>query len=538
MLEKQMAKQPDLSYSSSRSFIQTLRLSVVQQIIKRRQSMLKIRLLLLIVTSLVVLQTQTGTWADAAMGQVSVVYPVEDTGQLKCYDNNNEISAPASGSAFYGQDAQFTSTQPVYAISADNLTVLDNNTGLTWQRSPNATGAAPASSDKLTWTQAQTQPTSLNAIKYGGFSDWRLPTIKELYSLINFTGTDPSSYTGTDTSVLTPFINTSYFKFAYGSPSSGERIIDAQYASGTTFVVNPDELGTTKLFGVNFADGRIKGYSTNVAGTQKTFFVQCVRGGLTYGKNNFVDNNDGTVTDQATGLMWTKADSGVSMTWQDALSFAQSKNAAGYLGHTGWRLPNAKELQSIVNYSNAPDYNGKPAIDTTYFNATSIVNENGDTDYPYHWTSTTHVGYTSSGTTGDRAVYVAFGRALGWPNNAWVDVHGAGAQRSDPKASPPYSYATVKTVSKNGTTYTGYSFGPQGDALRGLNFVRLVRDSNTTSDTAAASFNAIYNNYASWFGSPSGSIQTGSSWVSYYQLYTNGAYLVAQTDGSISLYYP
>ncbi|MBF0457763.1 MAG: S8 family serine peptidase [Nitrospirae bacterium] len=57
------------------------------------------------------------------------------------------------------------------------------------------------------------------------------------------------------------------------------------------------------------------------------------------------------------------------------------------------------------------------------------------------------------------------------------------------------------------------------------------------SDAAAAAFNAIYSQYASWFGSTSGSIQTGTSWVAYYQLYTNGAYLVTGTDGNLYVYY-
>ena len=68
-------------------------------------------------------------------------------------------------------------------------------------------------------------------------------------------------------------------------------------------------------------------------------------------------------------------------------------------------------------------------------------------------------------------------RALGWPGmqDHWVDIHGAGCQRSDPKVAPPFPYATVHTVVVKGVTYTGYSFGPQGDAIRGLNYVRLVR---------------------------------------------------------------
>jgi hypothetical protein len=183
-------------------------------------------------------------------------YPIVDTGQTKCYDNTKEIGAPKPGESFYGQDAQYQGNQPGYTLSTDGLTVYDNVTSLTWQRSPDTNGdGSLTSSDKLTWAQAQTFSAILNAAKYGGFSDWRLPTIKELYSLIKFNGTDPNPM-GNDISGLTPFIDTNYFKFAYGKGSATERIIDSQYASSTLDVSkgwNGD-----KLFGVNFADGRIR----------------------------------------------------------------------------------------------------------------------------------------------------------------------------------------------------------------------------------------------------------------------------------------
>ena len=70
----------------------------------------------------------------------------------------------------------------------------------------------------------------------------------------------------------------------------------------------------------------------------------CVRGNPSYGKNDFHDNGDGTITDRATGLMWSKADSGKGMNWEAALAWVQAKNAKKYLGHNDWRLPNAKEL--------------------------------------------------------------------------------------------------------------------------------------------------------------------------------------------------
>ena len=427
--------------------------------------------------------------ASACAMAGSLSYPIVDTGQSRCYDNRTEIAPPKPGQPFYGQDAQFKFHPFRYVISADGLTVGDPTTGLTWQRSPDTDGDGILTrKDKLTWAQAQMWPAKLNAAKFGGFGDWRLPSIKELYSLFNASGMDPSGPSSADTSGLTPFIDTKFFKFAYGDTRTGERVIDSQYASSTKYV-GKSARGGDKLFGVNFADGRIKGYDLQMPGGQeKTFFVQCVRGNPGYGKNDFRDNNDGTITDRATGLMWSKTDSGQGMNWQDALAWVQKRNAEKFLGHADWRLPSVKELQSIVDYTRSPDTTRSPAIDPV-FNCTTITNEGGNTDYPCYWSATTHAGFRG----GEAAMYVAFGRAAGWmspraraggpperrggpglggPPGAppqgkdageyhFVDVHGAGAQRSDPKTGDPAMFP--------------HGRGPQGDVIRITNYIRLVR---------------------------------------------------------------
>jgi len=189
---------------------------------------------------------------------------------------------------------------------------------LMWQQSPDTNGDGMINAtDKLTFTEAVAGAGMLNL---GGNTDWRLPTIKELYSLILFDGTDPSGNEDADTSDLIPFIDSAYFDFAYGDTSSGERIIDAQYATSTKYVyttMNGDET----MFGVNFADGRIKGYGLSLRRQEKTFFVIYVRGNPNYGINDIVDNGDGTIMDQATGLMWVQSDSGFGMDWQEALAY-------------------------------------------------------------------------------------------------------------------------------------------------------------------------------------------------------------------------
>jgi len=398
-------------------------------------------------------------------------YPIVDTGQEKCYNNSQEIEIPQNGTTFYGQDAQFDGNQPDYTLNSDGLTVYDNVTGLTWTKSPDLDGDGDIDiNDKLTFSESQTYPNTLNGQNFGGYNDWRLPSMKELYSLMNFSGTDPS---GPNSTEMIPFIDTNYFDFGYGDVNAGERIIDSQFWSSNVcggFIFG----NQTAVFGLNLADGRIKGYPSN--GTfGKLNYVYFVRGNTSYGSNDFINNNDGTITDNATGLMWDQNDSGdgvktgtrSGMTWAEALDWVQQKNNENHLGYRDWRLPNAKEMQSIVDYSRSPDSTGSAAIDPI-FNITAIINEKGEVDYPWFWTGTTHC---SSNGKGEAAVYITFGRAMGYMRNSWLDVHGAGAQRCDRKEADFSSYTYIPY---------GYYFpqSPQGDAVRIYNYIRLVRDAN------------------------------------------------------------
>ena len=125
-----------------------------------------------------------------------VPYTIVDTGQTRCYSNNAEIEFPQAGDAFFGQDAQYTGNKPAYKNNGDG-TVTDLNTGLIWQSDPG---------EKMTFNQAAA---GASKCKIAGYEDWRLPTIKELYSLILFSGTDPDPMSQ-DSSSQQPFIDTKY----------------------------------------------------------------------------------------------------------------------------------------------------------------------------------------------------------------------------------------------------------------------------------------------------------------------------------------
>jgi hypothetical protein len=455
---------------------------------------------------------------------VGTTFPVVGTGQTKCYGSgrNPEMrSCPAPGGDAFGQDAQYPFNTPRYTDNGDG-TVTDDVTSLMWQK---------AFLSDVSWGDAEAAAARATT---GGHGDWRVPTIKELYSLINFQGATGSAgpSQGTPPSDAVPFIDTRYFSFEYPSATSRERarFIDAQYVSSTAYVGLA--MGAPAFFGVNFADGRIKGYPQRGRRDGGAWYARFVRGNPDYGKNDFLDDGNGAITDGATGLTWMQADSGQAgprrhlrnthyadgrMDWPEALAYCEGLT---YAGSDAWRLPNAKELQSLVDYSRAPQATRSAAI-SPLFLATSITNEAGKPDYPGYWTSTTHLDGRVPGTA---AVVVFFGEALGAPSLGRqgggpgmqaqgrrppppgfggqgpgrrppppgggggpgqgrgnpsagqppppgdgkgsadiIDVHGAGAQRSDPKKGNPGDYP------KSGQ-------GPQGDVRRVYNHVRCVRN--------------------------------------------------------------
>ena len=383
--------------------------------------------------------SRTGTTTGSDQGAEALSYPLNATGQTSCYDDADEIPCPKRGEAFFGQDAQHVANAMAFRDNGDQ-TVTDLNTGLVW---------AKEQGGQVTRSEAVS---GARTFDLAGHSDWRLPTIKELYSLIDFDGGFVSTAENS-----TPYIETEYFGFSYGDESVGERLIDVQYVSATEYVgttMNGDET----VFGVNFADGRIKGYGISMPdGTTKQFDVKYVRGNESYGGNDFVDNGNETITDRATGLIWQKGDSGETYNWKRALAHCEGLESVG--GHSDWRLPNAKELQGIVDYTRAPAVTDSAAIDPIF----EITEKES-----YFWTSTTHLDGPPD-IQGTFAVYVVFGRAMGYmeqpPGSGQyqlLDVHGAGSQRSDPKTGDASDYPQ--------------GHGPQGDVVNIDNYARCVRD--------------------------------------------------------------
>lgn len=373
-------------------------------------------------------------------------YAIPGTGQDRCYGAQAQIACPERGQPFAGGDGAAPRRQIAYRANGDG-TVTDLVTGLTWAEAP----SAPVTFEEAARLAAES--------RLGGHADWRVPTIRELYSLIDFRG----GYTG-DPATSRPYLDTSVFRFAYasgtglGDAARGRRPIDVQEWSSTRYAGRTVG-GAETVFGVNFADGRIKGYPVmdpaNRMRTPHRMAVRLVRGPA-YGANAF-HATAATVRDLATGLEWQRVDDGIARPWEAALAYCAALRLDG---HADWRVPDAKELHSIV------DYGRIPAIDPLF-----TLTDPGS----YVWSSTTHLESPPPpgqprpfSVPGELAVYFAFGPALGRmeapPGSGafrWMDVHGAGAQRSDPKTARPGEWPR--------------GFGPQGDDVRGYNQVRCVR---------------------------------------------------------------
>ncbi|HVR74512.1 MAG TPA: DUF1566 domain-containing protein [Planctomycetota bacterium] len=103
-------------------------------------------------------------------------------------------------------------------------------------------------------------------------------------------------------------------------------------------------------------------------------------------ERRFTDNGDGTVTDHCTDLHWQKDTADVDgngqltgedlLPWCDALAYCENLSFAG---HDDWRLPNVRELQSIVDYGRSgPSIDSVlGAVSSAYWSSTSYA------DYPY-----------------------------------------------------------------------------------------------------------------------------------------------------------
>ena len=80
-------------------------------------------------------------------------------------------------------------------------------------------------------------------------------------------------------------------------------------------------------------------------------------------KNAFIDNNDGTITDRATGLMWQKNGSSKTLYNRRSKAYVKRLNKERFAGHSDWRMPTIEELASLLTRRRKSGVHMDPAFD-------------------------------------------------------------------------------------------------------------------------------------------------------------------------------
>ncbi len=253
---------------------------------------------------------------------------VLQTGQILSYDADGNV-AP------YGtiKDDGYYRAGVVRSYGRSGDVVIDNATGLEWQDNE---------SIKKPWDEFEgdTAANYCAILQLGDHDDWRLPSIEELLSLVDYSQYKPSIAKG-----VFDYIST-----------------DVNYWSSTTYV----DFISSAWYG-NFSNG-----SSDYGTKSSRDYVRCVRNGQSV---PFVRVRVGEIVfDGSTGLQW-QDDSYVKTmerSWIEAINYCENTLTLG--GYSDWRLPNINELLSIVNY-----FRNDLALVYGFQNYTSS----------YYWSSTT-----------------------------------------------------------------------------------------------------------------------------------------------------
>ena len=275
------------------------------------------------------------------------------TGMQKCYISGNSALSnycPASNASYYGQDAQYAEmgycTPKNFSIDttvADEKTTIDHNLSLEWQH----TVAQKTWSNAVSYCETST---------YGGHSDWRLPTLHELLSII-------------DESQDYPYVDSRFFP----------NITEGSFWSSSEFANDSSQVWRTNFNTISSSSKNSNSY------------VLCVRSDEAIAQSGFTilkRNGDTIVRDNATRLIWQQTfNSG--LTWQNSLTYCENLNYAGY---SDWRLPNKNELISLTAFDRNNPASKFPDMPSGYYFWSSTVDSTGRDD-SYDGCSSRYIPY-------------------------------------------------------------------------------------------------------------------------------------------------
>ncbi|KJU85244.1 FG-GAP repeat-containing protein [Candidatus Magnetobacterium bavaricum] len=237
-----------------------------------------------------------------------------------------------------------------------NGTVTDALTGLVWSREACTPTAGTCTGSDRSWQTALEYISCLNGANYLGYNDWRMANVNELESLTNAQESVQSTWLSAK-----GFNNVRNDNY-WSSTTSASDTSHAWVVSAVDGVIHTGvkEIGLCVWpvrSGGSGAFGDALPWSTGQTATYAAGDDGALRSGATWPTPRFTDANDGTVADNLTGLVWSKdantpvtgTCTGSDRSWQAALEYVSCLNGANYLGYNDWRLPNKKELMSLVD---------------------------------------------------------------------------------------------------------------------------------------------------------------------------------------------
>ena len=253
-----------------------------------------------------------GSWCSG--GICEQPYVVADTGQVKCYNEDSEITCPQLGKPFYGQDGNYVGNPLSFKDNGDG-SVTDMLTGLVWAKCPGGQKGPSCSGKALDvdWQQAVDHCEQNKASLAG--SGWRLSTRTELLSIMDF------------------------------GQCSAVGVLDPEYFGGTPGVTwTATDFGPEKAYAIQMANGSAGAGWHKV---DQTGYFRCVRGKeLVYDK--LEDPADGTVVDHSTQLIWQKEIDWQKRTWGEALQYCEELVLAG---SDDWLLPDVRQISTLMDYT-------------------------------------------------------------------------------------------------------------------------------------------------------------------------------------------